>query len=80
MRLAELAAASGIEQEAFRAWATAPCPEGMDPRMWADAQSTRVQHARPWHSAPLDRLPRYMSGVLPQAEPEQHTESAADAA
>lgn len=73
MRLTELAAASGIEQEAFREWATAPCPEGMDPRVWADAQRTRVQRANPWHSAPLDRLPHYMNGVLATSKLAQNT-------
>lgn len=77
--LAELAAASGVQMAAMQEWATAPCPEGVDPRVWADAQKVRAARARPWQSEPLSRLPYYMSGVLPRPE-ERPVESAAEAA
>lgn len=66
----ELAMTSGADREAIRQWATAQCPDGVDPQVWADAQRTRVARARRWDERALGRLPHYMAGVLTHSKTE----------
>lgn len=72
--LTELALATGTPVAELQAWASAPAPDGIDPQVWADAQRTRVDRARPWEEEPLGRLPHYMDGVLPKVYADQDQE------
>lgn len=54
---------AGIDPSLWDLWAQAPCPDGMDPHVWADALKTRVSRARSWPHDTLDRLPHYMAGT-----------------
>lgn len=72
--LMELAMATNTSVEELETWASAPAPVGIDPQVWADAQRTRVERARPWEEEPLGRLPHYMDGVLPKAQTGQGQE------
>lgn len=68
MSLKEVALATGVDLSVLQQWAVAPCPPGMDPQLWADAQRVRVERARPWSEQVLSRLPRYMAGAVEQDE------------
>lgn len=59
LNLRRLADATGMKLGSFTEWAAVEAPEGMDPRVWADALGQRATYGNAWPERVLDRCPRY---------------------